>query len=89
MNVETEVKAIEADVKAEVSAVEAKVTEAIIDPVKASILAQKQNFLTQLDTVKKNMAKLQQDFEAQKTLGIRLEGALESLEMLLKSAVSK
>lgn len=67
---------------------EVKEAEVVVDPVQAGILAQKKNFLAQLETVKKNMAKLQQDFEAQKTLGIRLEGALESLEMLLKTTTT-
>ncbi|MGH7974999.1 MAG: hypothetical protein ACREBR_05710 [bacterium] len=75
-------------VEAEVSKVESEVKTEVVDPVKAGILAQKQNFIAQLEGVKKDMLKLQQDFEAKKTLGIRLEGALESLEMLLRSTTT-
>jgi ElaB/YqjD/DUF883 family membrane-anchored ribosome-binding protein len=83
------------DIKADVQAVEAevvKVTEEVKEVVvseaekkKASALAQKADFTKQLEAVRKDMATLQQQFETKKVLGIRLEGALESLELLFKS----
>jgi hypothetical protein len=88
MSIENEVKAVEAEVvKAADEVKEVVVSEA--EKITASILAQKANFQTQLDNVKKEMTKLQQDFELKKNLGVKLEGALESLELLLKSLVSK
>jgi hypothetical protein len=83
-----EIKAVEAEVVTAAESVkEVVVSEA--EKFKASILAQKATFQTQLDNVKKNMTKLQQDFEQQKTLGVKLEGALESLELLLKNPSAK
>ena len=83
MDIEKEVKAVEAEVVASADAVkEVVVNEA--EKFKASILAQKTTFQAQLDNVRKEMTKLQQDFEQKKILGTKLEGALESLELLLK-----
>jgi len=83
MSIENEVKAVEAEVVTAAETVkEVVVSEA--EKFKASILAQKATFQAQLDNVKKEMTKLQQDFEQKKILGTKLEGALESLELLLK-----
>jgi hypothetical protein len=46
--------------------------------------AQKANFAAQLEQVKKEMLRHQQEFEVLKVTGTKLEGALESLEILLK-----
>ena len=88
MNMQDEVKAVEAEVvKVAGEVKDVVVSEA--ETIKVSILAQKANFQAQLDGVKKEMTKLQQDFELKKNLGVKLEGALESLELLLKSLASK
>jgi len=47
--------------------------------------AQKANFTAQLEQVKKAMLQHQQEFENLKIRGTKLEGALESLDILLKS----
>jgi ElaB/YqjD/DUF883 family membrane-anchored ribosome-binding protein len=83
-SIENEVKAVEA----EVVKVAEEVKEVVVsdaERIKNSVLAQKANFSAQLDGVRKEMAKLQQDFEQKKILGVKLEGALESIELLLKS----
>ena len=75
-------------VEAEVVKVAEEVKEVVVsdaERIKNSVLAQKANFSAQLDGVRKEMAKLQQDFEQKKILGVKLEGALESIELLLKS----
>jgi uncharacterized protein (DUF3084 family) len=88
MDIQNDVKAVEAEVvKVAEEVKDVVVSEA--ERIKASILAQKANFQTQLDNAKKEMTKLQQDFELKKNLGVKLEGALESLELLLKNLVSK
>lgn len=84
--IKEEVKAVEAEVVGEVKKVE-EVVVSEAEKIKASVLAQKATFSAQLDGVRKEMAKLQQDFENKKVLGIRLEGALEGLEIFLKSLV--
>jgi len=81
-----EIKAVEAEVVADVKKVE-EVVVSEAEKIKASALAQKSDFMKQLENVKKDMASLQKQFEDKKVLGIRLEGALESLEILLKSIV--
>lgn len=86
MPIENEVKVVEAEVVAEVKKVE-EVVVSEAEKIKASVFAQKDNFLKQLEQVKKDMANLQQQFEAKKILGVRLEGALESLELLLKNLI--
>jgi hypothetical protein len=48
------------------------------------VTAQQDNFRKQLEVAKANMTKLQQQFDAQKTMATKLEGALESLDLLLK-----
>jgi hypothetical protein len=88
MNMENEVKAVEAEVVGEVKKVEEVVVNEA-EKIKSSLLAQKTNFQAQLDGVKKEMTKLQQDFEQKKILGVKLEGAIESLELLLKDISSK
>jgi ABC-type phosphate transport system auxiliary subunit len=54
------------------------------EKIKASMLAQKADFQKQLENVKTEMSNLQKQFEDKKLLGVRLEGALQSLELLLK-----
>lgn len=72
-------------------AVEATVVENGSTPVvpqksPVQILTEQQdNFRKQLEVTKTNMTKLQQQFDAQKTLAIKLEGALEAGDLLLKS----
>jgi hypothetical protein len=84
MDIKADVQAVEAEVvKAAEEVKEVVVSEA--EKIKASALAQKADFTKQLEAVRKDMATLQQQFEAKKVLGIRLEGALESLELLFKS----
>lgn len=78
-----EVKAVEAEIVSGVNKVEEKVVNEA-EKIKASLLTQKVSFQTQLDGIKKEMTRLQQEFEKTKTMGIKLEGALESLELLLK-----
>lgn len=46
---------------------------------------QQENFRKQLEQAKNNMVKLQQQFEAQKTLAVKLEGALEAGDLLFKT----
>jgi hypothetical protein len=84
MDIKEEIKAVEAEVVSEAEKVE-EVVVSEVEKVKASILAQKTNFQAQLAQVRTDMEKLRQDFEAKKTFGVKLEGALESLELLLKS----
>lgn len=88
-NAKDVVAAVEAEVVKVADEVKTEVKTEVVDPVKAGILAQKQNFLTQLEAVKKDLATLQQNFEQKRLLGVKLEGALESIEMLLKSLASK
>lgn len=88
MNMEEKVVAVEAEVVSEVKKVE-EVVVSEVDKVKQAILAQKVNFQAQLEKVKQDMTRLQQEFEKAKQLGIKLEGALESIELLLKGLVSK
>lgn len=84
MNIENEVKVVETEVvKAAEEVKEVVVSEA--EKIKTSVLAQKANFVAQLDAVKKDMTKLQQDFENKKILGIKLEAGIETIEILLKS----
>ena len=83
MSIENEVKAVEAEVVTAVETVkEVVVSEA--EKIKASMLAQKADFQKQLENVKTEMSNLQKQFEDKKLLGVRLEGALQSLELLLK-----
>jgi hypothetical protein len=88
MDIRNEVNAVEAEVVNGVKKVEAVVVNEA-EKIKTSILSQKTNFQTQLDNVKKDMTRLQQEFDKAKTLGVRLEGALEGLEILLKNLSSK
>lgn len=81
-----EIKAVEAEVVAEVKKVE-EVIVSEAEKIKASMLAQKADFSARLEQVRKDMANLQQQFDAKKTLGVKLEGALEGLELLLKNLV--
>lgn len=79
-----EIKAVEAEiVKTADEVKEVVVNEA--EKIKASLLAQAANFKNQLENVKKEMTNLQQQFEQKKILGTKLEGGIESLEILLKS----
>jgi hypothetical protein len=86
MDIKEEIKTVEAEVVGEVKKVE-EVVVSEAEKIKAAILLQKENFQKQLAQVKANMTKLQQDFEVQKNLGMKLEGALESVELLLKSLI--
>jgi ABC-type phosphate transport system auxiliary subunit len=88
MDIENGVKAVEAEVVAEAKKVE-EVVVSEAEKIKASALAQKADFQKQYEQVKKDMANLQQQFEAKKIIGVRLEGAIESLEILLKNLLSK
>jgi hypothetical protein len=67
----------------ETTAVDATVVES--NPAVEGILSQKANFTAQLEQVKKEMVSLQQQFETLKIKGTKLEGALESLDILHKS----
>ena len=86
MDLKDEVKVVEAEVVAEAKTVE-EVVVSEAEKIKASVLAQKADFLKQLEQVKTDMANLQKQFEDKKILGVRLEGAVQSLEILLKSLV--
>lgn len=68
----------------EKTVVEAEVTPAA-NPALEGIDAQKAAFTAQLEQVKKEMIRHQQEFEVLKIRGTKLEGALESLELLTKS----
>lgn len=73
--------------KKDTQVIEVPVTEKVentVDSTKA-IQEQRANFVAQLEQVKKDMAQYQQAFETLKTKGIKLEGAIESLDILLKS----
>lgn len=84
MSIENEIKVVEAEVVQEVKEVkEVPVNE--IEKTKASILAQKDTFTKQLSQIRTEMSNLQKQFEDKKILGVRVEGALEGLEILLKS----
>lgn len=86
MDIKEEAKAIEAEmVKAADEVKEVVVTEA--EKIKASMLAHKDSFTKQYNQVKTEMANLQKQFEDKKILALKLEGALESVESLLKSLV--
>jgi len=88
MDIKETVEAVETEVvKAAAEVKEVVVSEA--EKIKNSVLTQKANFQTQLDNVKKEMSRLQQEFEQKKILAVKLEGALESLELLLKNLISK
>lgn len=67
----------------EKTVVEAEVVPA--NPAVEGINAQKAAFTAQLEQVKKAMVQHQQEFETLKIRGTKLEGALESLDILLKS----
>jgi len=70
---------------------EQKVVEAevVVNPTVDTINAQKANFTAQLEQVKKEMLRHQQEFESLKIRGTKLEGANESLDLLLESLESK
>lgn len=57
----------------------------VVNPALDAANAQKVAFTAQLEQVKKEMVRHQQEFEVLKIRGTKLEGALESLELLLKS----
>lgn len=84
MDIQNDVKVVEAEV---VKVADEVKTEVVNEAKKAkdAMLAQKASFTAQLEQVKKDMINLQKQFEDKKILGVRLEGALESLELLLKS----
>lgn len=69
----------------ETNAVDAVIVPSVASPAVEAANAQKVNFTAQLDQVKKDMQRLQQEFEGLKIKGVKLEGALESLDILLKS----
>ena len=69
----------------EQTAVDTTVVPAETNPAVDAANAQKANFTAQLEQVKKAMFQHQQEFEALKIRGTKLEGALESLDILLKS----
>lgn len=65
--------------------VDAVVVPPVINPAVEATNAQKANFISQLEQIKKEMLQHQQSFDTLKTKGIKLEGAIESLDILLKS----
>lgn len=70
----------------EKTVVDAQVVETpAANPAVDAANAQKVAFTAQLEQVKKEMLRHQQEFETLKIRGTKLEGALESLEILLKS----
>lgn len=70
----------------EQTAVDAQVVEAPVVPSSLdTIKAQRVDFVAQLEQVKKNMAQYQQAFETERLRGVKLEGAIESLDILSKS----
>lgn len=69
----------------EQTVVDAVVVPPVVNPAVDAANAQKANFTAQLEQVKKEMLQLQQQFETLKVKGTKLEGALESLDILLKS----
>lgn len=69
----------------EKTAVEAEVVPAEANPAVVAANEQKTAFTAQLEQVKKEMVRHQQEFEVLKIRGTKLEGALESLDILLKS----
>lgn len=86
--VEAEVVAKAEEVKTEVVAkVEEVKTDVVSETakVKTAILAQEASFKAQLDQVKKDIASLQQQFENKKALGLKLEGAIESVALALQN----
>jgi len=86
MDIQNDVKAVEAEVvKVAEEVKEVVVSEA--EKILAAARAQQADFQKQLDQVKTDMASLQKQFEDKKVMGIRLEGAIQSVEILLKSLV--
>lgn len=85
------VNAVEAEVIKAVDGAEkvaAEVKEVVLseaDKVKASVIAQKADFLKQLEGIRQEMVSLQQQFEAKKSHALKLEGASESLDILIKN----
>ncbi len=69
----------------EKNVVDTTVVEAPVNPAVEAANAQKAAFTAQLEQVKKAMLQHQQEFETLKIRGTKLEGALESLDILLKS----
>jgi hypothetical protein len=69
----------------ETTAVDATIVPANTNPAVDAVNAQKATFTAQLEQVKKAMLQHQQEFETLKIRGTKLEGALESLDILLKS----
>jgi hypothetical protein len=73
----------------QIAAVDAQVVETpVVNPSLEALTSQETNFKGQLEQVKSDMIKLQQQFEALKTRGTKLEGALESLA-ILKTSLTK
>lgn len=68
----------------EKTVVDAEVTTPA-NPTLDGINTQVTAFTAQLEQVKKEMVRHQQEFEVLKIRGTKLEGALESLELLKKS----
>lgn len=69
----------------EKTVVEATVETPVSNPTLDGINAQVTAFTAQLEQVKKEMVRHQQEFEVLKIRGTKLEGALESLEILKKT----
>jgi hypothetical protein len=69
----------------ETTVVDTTVVPAETNPSIEAIHAQKANFAAQLDQVKKAMLQHQQEHETLKIRGTKLEGAIESLDILEKS----
>lgn len=69
----------------ETPVVDATVVTPEVNPSVQALDAQKANFKAQLDQVKTEMTKLQQQFEVLKVRGSKLEGAIESLDILRAS----
>jgi hypothetical protein len=72
-------------VVADAEVVEVPVTKDAVQTSLDAILAQRTDFKNQLEQVKKEMVQHQQAFDNLKTKGIKLEGAIESLDILQNS----
>lgn len=57
----------------------------VVNPSVETITANQTAFKNQLEVSKKEMVRLQQEFEKQKTLALKLEGAIEGADLILKS----
>ena len=57
----------------------------VVNPSVEAITANQTAFKAQLEAARKEMVRLQQEFEKQKSHALKLEGAIEASDLILKS----